>query len=220
MSHWWRAHDDAVDNAKLCLLSDKQHRAWFNLMCLVSEHGGALPDIKVIALKLRMSAAKAQALVEHLIGARLFDRGEGGITPHNWGARQFKSDGTDPTGAVRQKRYRDRHRNGENNGVTLVTDKRPDTENRVTETEKKDAASAAPELPLPDAEVDLFRRGKAVLGNGAGGLIKQLLAAKDGKIPLARAAIETAATKENPREYVGAIVRGRSAEHQQVDPRL
>jgi hypothetical protein len=84
---------------------------------------------------------------------------------------------------------------------------------------KKDAADAA-----PDPEADLFRRGKQVLGQSAGGVIKQLLAAKDGKVNLARAAIETAAGKENPREYIGAIIRGREPapgdSNRHVDGRL
>jgi hypothetical protein len=85
---------------------------------------------------------------------------------------------------------------------------------------KKDAADAAPELPLPSAEVDLFRRGKAVLGLSAGGLIKSLLKAKGGQVPLARAAIEQASTKQDPREYIGAVIRGAAEQHQTVDPRL
>jgi hypothetical protein len=58
-------------------------------------------------------------------------------------------------------------------------------------------------------EVELFRRGKEVLGTSAGGIIRKLLAAKGENIPLARAAVETAATKQNPREYVGAIINKR-----------
>ncbi|TAI60696.1 hypothetical protein [Bradyrhizobium sp. Leo170] len=70
---------------------------------------------------------------------------------------------------------------------------------------------AEPARPPPrtDPEFDLFRRGKDVLGENAGGLIKRLLQAKDGKIPMARAAIEQASIKQNPREYIGAIIRGR-----------
>lgn len=74
---------------------------------------------------------------------------------------------------------------------------------------KKDAAppGAPPDDPkAPDAE--LFDRGKKVLGKSAGGLIASLLKAKSGSIPLARAAIEQAATKQNPREYVGRIING------------
>lgn len=68
---------------------------------------------------------------------------------------------------------------------------------------KKDAADAA-----PDPEVELFRRGREVLGKQAGGLISKLLAAKQKNIALARAAIEQASTKSDPREYVGRIING------------
>lgn len=71
------------------------------------------------------------------------------------------------------------------------------------EERKKDAAAAA----LPEA--DLFRRGKEILGKTSGGVIKNLLKAKQNSVPLARAAIEQASTKSDPREYIGAIIRGR-----------
>lgn len=69
---------------------------------------------------------------------------------------------------------------------------------------KKDAADAA-----PDPEKELFRRGREVLGKSAGGMISKLLAAKQKSIPLARAAIEQASTKSDPREYIGGIIRGK-----------
>lgn len=75
----------------------------------------------------------------------------------------------------------------------------------------RSAKEKTPAPPLADPEADLFRRGKQVLGQGAGGLIKQLLKVK-GKPELARAAIEMAAVKQNPREYIGAIIRGAAAE--------
>ena len=72
---------------------------------------------------------------------------------------------------------------------------------------KKDAAPAAP-------EVDLFNRGREVLGRQAGGLISKLLVAKQKNVALARAAIEQASTKSDPREYIGAIIRGKQAADQ------
>ncbi|SFK79154.1 helix-turn-helix domain-containing protein [Methylocapsa palsarum] len=59
-----------------------------------------------------------------------------------------------------------------------------------------------------DLEADLFRRGKEVLGTNAGGLIVKLLKAKGRNIALARAAIETASTKQSAREYVNGVIRG------------
>lgn len=140
MSHWWRAYDEAVDDPKLCLLSDRAHRAWFNLCCVTSATGGALPAMKVLALKLRMPPSKVTALLGELKEAGLIEEDDDGARPHNWKNRQFKTDVTDPTNAERQKRYRDRHKT-----VTeTVTDKLPDTEaeNRKKE-ESKIAADAA-----------------------------------------------------------------------------
>jgi uncharacterized protein YdaU (DUF1376 family) len=73
--------------------------------------------------------------------------------------------------------------------------------------ERTDAAADAAHKKSPDAE--LYERGKEVLGKNSGGLIKNLLTAKDGNIAHARAAIELASTRDNPREYLGAIIRGR-----------
>lgn len=66
-----------------------------------------------------------------------------------------------------------------------------------------------PQTPTPEAE--LYRRGKELLGEKAGGVIKKLITAKGGNIALARSAIETASTKQDAREYIGAIIRGRDS---------
>jgi hypothetical protein len=71
-----------------------------------------------------------------------------------------------------------------------------------------------PDPPVTDqqtADAQLFARGREVLGNvkGVGGLITELKKHFNGNIALARAAIETASTKDKPREYIGAIVRGK-----------
>lgn len=58
-------------------------------------------------------------------------------------------------------------------------------------------------------ETELFQRGKEVLGKSAGGMIVKLLKAKSSNIAAARAVIEIASMKENPREFVGAAIRGR-----------
>lgn len=204
MSRWWRAYDGAIEDAKLLLLPSDRHRwGWFCLMCLASANGGALPDIKVVAVKLRMTTVKAAELIASLVRAGLVDESEAGFAPHNWNARQYRSDVTDPTNAVRQKRFRNAHRNA----VTTVTVKRPETEVQSTETErKKDAADAAP----TSEEADYFRRGKQILGPNAGGLLAQLKAAKTGSVALARAAIEQATTKQNPREYLMRVIRGQA----------
>src|SRR5262249_51283737 len=86
---------------------------------------------------------------------------------------------------------------------TLADCKQVARPERERETEK-DAASPPPK----DLEKRLFERGKEVLGKEAGGLIAKLLKAKNRNVALATAAIETASTKQNPREYVARIANG------------
>ncbi len=75
--------------------------------------------------------------------------------------------------------------------------------------------------PNDNQESELYRRGKEILGPSGGGFIKNLLKAKGGSVPLARAAIETAATKNDPREYIGGVIRAKSRDQDQtVDGRL
>ncbi len=84
--------------------------------------------------------------------------------------------------------------------------KRPQSTEQNTD---KDAASKdAPHAQETSDEADLYRRGKLVLGQSSGGLIARLLKSKKGSVPLARAAIEQAATKQDAREYVGRIISG------------
>ena len=71
------------------------------------------------------------------------------------------------------------------------------------------AEEANPAPTRADLERDLFRRGKQVLGKSAGGMIQSLLKSREFDVALARAVIETAATKQDAREYVaGAIKNG------------
>jgi hypothetical protein len=138
MSRWWRAYDEAVDDPKLILLSDKAHRAWFNLMCIASANDGVLPDIKIVAVKLRVSPQRAAAAITELVKAELLDeRDDGSFEPHNWRNRQFTSD-RDPTATDRKRRERDKKR-GHDDVTRDITDqsRSPETETETeTETEK------------------------------------------------------------------------------------
>ena len=114
--------------------------------------------------------------------------------------------------ASARESYEKRAKAGEKGGKAKATSKQSSsnakagTEQPLTlNQERKDAADAA---PTPE-DVSYYRRIREVLGDNAGGLGKQLLAAKGGSYPLARAAIEQASTKgKGAREYIGAIIRG------------
>lgn len=147
---WWRAQNACVDNAKLIKLNDRAHRNWFNLNCVANEHGGVLPDIGTIAIKLRVSEARAAAAIAELVAAKLFDRREdGSYVPHDWNQWQYRTDEVDPTNAERQKRMRAKRRDELNelralrdhvrnvqlrNGVTPVTAKRPEADTDIKTT--------------------------------------------------------------------------------------
>ena len=146
---WWRAQNACVDSPKLIKLTDKQHRNWFNLNCVANSYGGVLPDLETVAIKLRVTPAKAEAIIAELVDKRLFDRREDGTcVPHDYDEWQFKTDAIDATNADRQKRFRKKQR-GEllelkalrdrinqplRNGVTNVMAKRPETETDITTT--------------------------------------------------------------------------------------
>lgn len=149
---WWRAQNSCVDHAKLIKLGDKAHRNWFNLVCVASAHGGMLPDLATIAIKLRMTESRCAAAIAELVAAKLLDQLEdGSFVPHDWDEFQYKTDANDPTNARRQAEHRKKKavelramkalleashnslRNGMlRNGVTDVMAKRPDTESKIT----------------------------------------------------------------------------------------
>lgn len=66
-----------------------------------------------------------------------------------------------------------------------------------------------PPQPMATADAEFYRRGKEILGQKAGGFLRNLLTAQKGSVALARAALETASTKADPKEYLGGLLRAR-----------
>src|SRR5262249_43023761 len=111
------------------------HRVWFNLCCVASSNGGVLPPVADVAFKLRVNDQKAAELIAALVSAELFDRRpDGKFEPHNWEARQFKSDVSTP----RVKRFRERQRYGEADKGGAVAGTPPDSETDSEKEQKKD----------------------------------------------------------------------------------
>lgn len=139
MSRWFRFYDDAINDPKVLRLSDALFRAWMTLLCIASKYDGVLPPTSDIALMLRVKVTKVAEWLAALTAAGLIDNNDGVFAPHNWNARQYKSDVTDPTAALRQKAYRERIKN--RNATVTVTDTRADTE-QITDTEQSREDSA------------------------------------------------------------------------------
>lgn len=159
MSNWFRFYDDAVNDPKIIDLPDDLFRAWVNCLCIAAKNDGVLPEMKHVALVLRVKPTKAAALVTRLVAAGLMDNHGSLFTPHNWQGRQFKSDDSGP----RVKKHREKLRNGKGNGDCNVTGgdngNAPEEKRRESEGEESRADAAAP------IDEDLKRRAAAI---GAG----------------------------------------------------
>lgn len=130
---WLRLYRSSLHNPKIVTLSDRQHRAWHNCL-LISENNGALPQIRDIAIHMRMTASEAEQLVCELVEAGLVDPVMIGNRPsyvmHDWNDHQQPSDHS----ATRVNRHRSKRRNGD---VTALkrsgngTDTDTDTDSEV-----------------------------------------------------------------------------------------
>jgi hypothetical protein len=136
MSRWFRLYDEMLDDPKLQRLPAETFKAVVNLWCIASRNGGKLPPCSDIAFSLRVTESNAVTLLDELVTLGFLDHDDDGLRPHNWDKRQYKSDTVDGTNAERQKRFRERHRNG----VTpvTVTPTRDRTEAETEQKEKKD----------------------------------------------------------------------------------
>jgi hypothetical protein len=107
MARWFRSHTAKLDNPKVQRLSDTLYRARDSLLCLAARCDGVLPALADTAFFLRKPEVETAALIEALVKARLFERTERGIAPHDWDDWQYNSD----VSTERVKRFRNRPRN-------------------------------------------------------------------------------------------------------------
>ena len=120
MSNWFRMYESTLNDPTVQRLPGEKFKAWVNLLCIASTHGGILPPVVDLAFLLRpMGEDKVEVLLAELRLKGLLDPVEapgGAISyaPCRWSERQYRSDVTDPTAAARMQRYRDRKRNARN----------------------------------------------------------------------------------------------------------
>jgi hypothetical protein len=189
MSRWFRFYDDTINNPKALKLSDQLFRIWVGLLCIASKHEGVLPTIEDCAIMLRLKPERLEEAMRELALRALLDTDGTTWEPHDWNERQYKSD----VSTTRVKRFRERQRN--------VSETPPDTEQ--SQIQNRNAAQGA-----QSQEKLFFDQAVQILGNDGRSLAAKLLKAK-GSVLAAHQAMLTAAQKANPREYLGAIIRGR-----------
>lgn len=109
------------------------------------------------------------------------------------------------SGEVRKSRAKPLE-NKEPEQASLQIDGSQKRREEKTREDKTDAASAA----IGETESkQVYDLGKSILGDKSGGFVKKLIDAKDGNLPLTMAALHSARAMSDPREYLGAIIRGR-----------
>jgi hypothetical protein len=167
VSRWFRFYSGVVADPKAQMLSPEMFKHWVNVLCIAAQHGGHLPTLSITAFMLgRMAEPKAAGILAKLHSAQLLDKTETSFKPHNWDARQYKQDSNDPTNADRQKRFRNRKRNGSNgqsNEGETVTEKRPES----TENTDAEARASGADAPI-DHRKRLFNEGLTTLGRLTG----------------------------------------------------
>ena len=144
MSRWFRFYDDALDDPKVQRLPPDLFKAWVNILCVASRGGGVMPCVDDMAFSLRVTRDITDGWIVALRERGLIDvSDDGSMSPHNWNARQFKSD-ADPTAAERQARKRARDAASREQNLTpepsrnVTRDVTPSRDRTETETETED----------------------------------------------------------------------------------
>ena len=150
MNRWFRLYDAVLDDPKVQRLPDRIFKAWINLLCLASRHGGALPDVEDVAFALRCTPEVAVKIVGMLTDNGLLDRHDEGLRIHAWDKRQYQSDGS----AERMRRHRARH-SGATGDVT-VTPPESEAESEQTQNRAESDADASGRTREP---IDLQNEG-------------------------------------------------------------
>jgi hypothetical protein len=141
---WFRLYHAVLDDPKVQLLPDKLFKAWINLLCLASRHGGSVPPASDVGFALRVSEGEAGKIVNALVAACLLDRDGETLRIHNWDKHQFQSDGK---GAERSRRFRAQHRNASRNVSRNGDATAPDSEQSRSEKNPDADASGAQRNP-------------------------------------------------------------------------
>lgn len=195
-------------------LSLEQEAAYLRLCHQMYRRHSPIPNsIRLLSIIWRCRHRRAQALLDALVAAGKITNKDGVLSNSRVSqvlvereslANKRRVSGTSGginSGVSRSKSlmYNEHIEPNASNGF----DKKEPEKSR--EEEIRDAAL----LPSSSQETEYFRRVKDICGPSAGGLAARLLKSKNGSIADARIAVEQASKRENPREYIGAIIHGK-----------
>ena len=181
---WIKFHKTLLDDPEWHTLPPLASKVLAMCWLVASERDGELPPISKLAFRLRMSADEASEQISLLSHWICFDLSE------------LLADGIADASAVLAE------------GIARDRDRDRDRDRVKTETEAISALSGGASIFVPPTpEADYYRRFKEICGPNSGGLAKKLLTAYGARIELARSNLEMAATKGDPREFIGGTIR-------------
>jgi hypothetical protein len=160
MSQWFRMYAEVLNDPKAQRLSGDEFKAWINVLCLASQHDGAIPTDEDISFALRLDVKKAKKIMATLVTNGLIDVSETGRNPHNWDKRQYKSD----VSTERVKRFRERSKPVAETPVETA----PDTD---TETDVPLSNDNGCEPSIEDPDQAFWTSAKSYLGPSKASLI-------------------------------------------------
>ncbi len=209
---WFRFYPEALNDPKVQQLPPSLFKFWINILCLASDNNGALPDLKRIAYATRMRPHRCQSGVTALQERGLLDATPGGLVPHNWSSRQYKSDDSAP----RVRRYR-------NAAVTPAVTP-PDNRVQSTETESSDPSDRPPKAAWPDslfksasndkaiaAIIDYWREQGHEVDKAERGMIAKVVT-KHGTGLAVVAVVEQAWKKAGPAKFLTEVLNAKKSQ--------
>lgn len=106
--NWLRLHSEARTDRKLDLLTDQQHRIWFNLLCLASEgkDRGTIeyPSMDMLAIEVsRGDVVLLEQTLAALVKYKMVDHAPGTINFINWNKRQYNKPSDTPEETRKRK---------------------------------------------------------------------------------------------------------------------
>lgn len=212
---WWKAPEMAFLDRRLQKLPASLFRLWFNLNCLRSWAGGAMPPLEDAAFLLRTSAKALSRRLDALRLAGLVEMGEGGEIAIVGGIdaepRAHDDRAAPMSAAERQRAWRERKRAGrvtagETPTVTAETaiererEQRDEDSSRVTRGERDEGfeqfLAAYPQRDEPTARAPALAAFRKAIGDGA-----------DPAALIEAARAYAAATAGRERRFVASAVR-------------
>lgn len=201
------ATDDNLpdDDKKLGWMTKVGYRQWQSIKKTLTNDGKIelTEDGRISNKKCREKLQKAHHIIEQKVSAgKARQKNSNSLIPHKTGSAAAGANGA--AGAIASAPANHKLRKKES---TLVN------------SDKSELTRAAPNGSAShDPDADLYRRGREILGpKEAGAIITKLKRAKSGSIAQARAALEMASEKHDPKEYLMAVIQKREHRDQ---PRL